>query len=311
LRELDKLSWKECDEKILTWPGSEASASDIFRRGQFLINRIETHDRIVVQLASPMTQFFLFEVGDGYDYGQPEENDDFNHILRGNAISTKPIPFYSKYISNELRHALVKRGKYYQIYPEGAIKDLDALWAMEVWNKPDVAIETDDSIDMLRFQDHVLKSTIEMIRTKWPSKYFEQFVADVLRGVDNVDVLSVTDSHQGWDLIITIRDTLDGEVSLSSIPVQCKNYCGEADWKKPCEDLERAIRNSPKEVATAYLAIMGTLTDHFYKAIESLETRLTSELGRRIEFRVIDETQLAKLYLSQGLSYRPSKPNAL
>lgn len=296
LRRLDDMSWGECDKLILGNDEWSATGSEIYRTGQFLLNRIASTDRIAVQLTQPLREFYLFEVVEGYDYPTLEQSD-FNHILKGRPLAPGAITYFSKYVTNELRHALSKRGKYYQIYPEGALKELDEILESKLWTRNDIKDETSQSIEMMKLQDAVIDRTVTLIQQKWQSKYFEQFVADVLRNLPGIELKAEGDSGYGWDLTITIRDVLTGEVLLDDIPIQCKNYEGLVSTTKPFEDLERAIKNSPEHVRTAYLVIIGDLTEKFYHSLEAFETKVRSELQREIEFRVIDQRQLARLYL--------------
>ena len=296
LRRLGVMSWENRDKLVLGNEEWTATGSEIFRTGQFLLNRIASADRIAVQFAQPLREFYLFEVIEGYDYPSKEQSD-FNHILRGRPLAPSAITYFSKYVTNELRHALSKRGKYYQIYPEGALRELDEIVDNRLWTKDDLKDETSQSIEMMKLQDAVIDRTVTLIQQKYQSKYFEQFVADVLKNLPGIELKARGDSGYGWDLTITIRDVLTGEVLLDDIPIQCKNYEGVVSTTKPFEDLERSIKNSPKHVKTAYLVIIGDLTEKFYHSLEAFETRVRTELEREIEFRVIDQRQLARLYL--------------
>jgi hypothetical protein len=296
LRKLDRMTWEQCDKLVIGNDEWQASGSEIYRTGQFLLNRIASNDRLAVQLAQPLREFYLFEVTDGYDYPE-KDREDFNHTLKGRLLSPKPIIYFSKYVTNALRHALSKRGKYYQIYPEEAIAELDEIVRSRLWNKDDLKDETSQSIEMMKFQEALVDRTVALIHQKWQSKYFEQFVSEVLGKLPGIELKVQGDSGYGWDLTITMRDVLTGEVLLDDIPVQCKNYEGSVSTSKPLEDLERAIKNSPEHVHTAYLVIVGELNEKFYHSLEALETKVQAELGREIEFRVIDQRQLARLYL--------------
>lgn len=296
LLELDKYTWEELDKMILKGDGWEAPASYIYRQGQFLIHRICGGDKIVVQLGTPLTKFYIFEVSEGYIYPETE-SPDFNHILKGKLITPIPIPIYSKYVSNDLRHDLSKRGKYYQIYSDSSCEELNSIVESRLWLKDDIGDEATQESELQKMDDELIAQTIKIIQKRWKSKYFEGFTINLLQKIDGIDVKDGWDAGLGWDLTISIRDKLTGEVLHDDVPVQCKNYYGEVVTEKPIEDLERCIRNSPPSVDIAYLFILGDLTEQFYKALETLELKMKTELQRNISFRVVDQSQVAKLYL--------------
>ena len=301
IRELDKLSWEELDKIELGNNEWKATGSQIYKKGQFLLYRILKDDFIVVQLTAPIREFYVFQVADGYDYSTAER-DDFNHILNGKLLTDKPIPFYSKHISNELRHSLSMRGRYYQIYSEYSTNELLDILKNEIWQRNDLSEESSQSVEMAKMNNAIIGSTIEMIQNKWKSKDFEYFVSDLLTKLEGVEVKSNIDSGKGWDLTISLRDPLTGDLLLDNIPVQCKNYYGEVWTSKPIEDLERCIKNSPNNVNIAYLIILGNLTEEFTNNLNALSFNLTKTLERNIEFRVVDQRQLAKLYLMADLT---------
>ena len=96
---------------------------------------------------------------------------------------------------------------------------------------------------------------------------------------------------------------LTGELLLNDIPVQCKNYSGPVDTSIPIKDLERCIENSNKNVSIVYLVIMGDLTESFTKDLSSSQVEMIKKYGRNIVYRVVDQEQVARLYLEHYSSF--------
>jgi hypothetical protein len=295
LLELDKHSWKELDKMVLSWPDWEASGTYVYKQGQFLINRIEIGDRIVVQTESPFVNIYLFEVTEGYKYAEIEQ-EEFNHILKGKLFNEIPISNYSSIVSNMLRHDLSKRRRYYQIYSEDSCAELDDLIKNQAW-----ATDIDERFnetEINRMDDEILTKTIEIIQKRWPAKNFEAYICELLKNIDGIDVKTNWDSHSGWDLTISIRDKLTGEILHDDVPVQCKNYFGNVETNRPIEDIERCFENSNSNVDIAYLFILGDISEEYYARINNLENELRKKYdGRNISIRVVDQIQIAKLYL--------------
>jgi hypothetical protein len=293
--ELDLHSWDELDEMILEAPDWEATGSEIYRKGAFLINRITNADRIVVQLHSPLDEFYLFEITDGYAYSDPEY-EEFNHILKGKLLNDKPMSKYSPVISNKLRHDLSKRGRYYQIYSDDSCKELNLIIENKAW-KANVQV---NETEFDRMNDEIINHFIANIRKRWPAKEFEYFSINLLKEIDGVEIKENWDSHKGWDFTISIRDTLTGEILHDDIPVQCKNYEGEVTSEIPIQDLERCLENSTDDVSIVYLFIMGDLTELFYKKMAESEARMKKKYRRNISYRIVDQFQIAKLYVEHN-----------
>lgn len=298
---LNKLSWAELDAITLEINAWKPKASEILRKGYFLIQRIKSGDRIVVQLESPLRKFYIFEVTDGYKYSEIER-DDFNHTLIGKLLCEKEIPLFSSCISNGLRHDLTKRGRYYQIYSSTSCCELDEFVQQQKWDSPNLLIDATHESEMEKMQYEIKQNAITVIRNRWQSKRFEEFVADLISKTNGVEIKNGWDSGNGWDLTITIRDNITEEVLYDDVPVQCKNYLGEVITTRPIEDLERCIKNSNKTVDIAYLFIFGQLKDQFYNNVRILEQKLQDELKRNIRFRIVDQDQIVNLYLKSRIS---------
>jgi hypothetical protein len=266
LLELDKHSWEELDKIVLSWPEWEASGAYVYNQGKFLIKRIEIGDKIVVQTETPFENIYLFEVTEGYQYSEVEQ-EEFNHILKGKLFNKIPISIYSPIVSNMLRHDLSKRGRYYQIYSDDSCSELEDLIENKAW---DAKLDNRfNESEVNRMDDEILKKTIEIIQKRWPSKNFEVYVCELLKQLDGIDIKTNWDSHSGWDLTISIRDKLTGEILHDDVPVQCKNYIGIVETNKPIEDLERCFENSNADVDSAYLFILGDLSDEYFIRIDN------------------------------------------
>jgi hypothetical protein len=284
LREIRKKDWpaRSNDERV-TWTHTK-----------FLIDRIVPPDRVVVQTDQPLECFLVGEVvSPGYDFS-PGDLDDFNHLLHVKPLTPEPIPVNSKAVTAALKHDLSKRGQYYEIYPEGSIRELDALVDRIAAGSLDLKSTRTDE-DTL---DHTLRDAksqiVREISRKWPGKDFERFCEILCREVDYIEVKERRDRGQGWDLLVRIINPLTQTILLDDIPVQCKNFVGEVTSQQPIDDLERCFRNSSSQVA--YLFILGHLSEDFIRALQRRQEALEKELARPVFFEIVGEDRIADLY---------------
>ena len=295
LLKLDTMSWEEREKLIIGNDDWSDTGNYIYNQGKFLLYRIQPNDMVVVQLTQPIQDFYICNVNGLYEYPE-NENDDFNHIIPCKLLNTHPIPIYSKIVSNSLRHALTKRGKYYGIYPENAIAELDEIVANQSWLKTDIKEMTDHEYEMFNTKNKLIKDTVKLIQNNWQSKYFELIVAKIFGSINDIDIKQDWDSKKGWDLLLTMRVPVTDEILMDNVPVQCKNYTGDVDTDKPFDDMIRCFENL-EGITIGYLAILGDLTKNFRQIHRDTEKRLSDELNRDISIRIIDQEQIAKLYL--------------
>ena len=267
---------------------------ECWSKGQFLINRIEIGDRLIIQTESPLRRFLIVEVTGPYGFLGSE--DDFNHYLECKAITENYIAIDAEFIPAWVRHDLRKRGQYYQIYREETIRHFDSLIKQELWKKPEAKKKRTIGLEKKRMKMDVLEKIIPIISTRWPAKQFETFGKELIKIIPGVEVVpGSTDTHEGWDFLVNVWDPLSGEFLHEDVPVQCKNYRDEVDIDKPIDDLQRSLRNS--ESTIAYLFILGNLTDAFNQKLDEAENALKSDLGRDVKFRTIGQNEIAKLYM--------------
>ena len=267
----------------------------VWRYTQFLINRLQKDDYLIIQLERPLRKFLIAKVTDGYEYSK-DEGEDFNHIIKCTPITDKYIPLNSHYLSNSLRHDLSKRGHYYEIYPEETIAELNKLIKDKLWDKADFEKEHTIDLEFDRTKELIIKTTIDTISKQWKAKDFEKFTEKLINHTNGIEVKLLGDSGKGWDLLLTIRDPLTDEILLDNIPVQCKNYDGEVNDERPIQDLERCARNTDKNIV--YLFIIGEITDEYKEKIEKKQDELSVDLNRNIKFRIVQEDRIAELYLN-------------
>ncbi|WP_100399156.1 restriction endonuclease [Bacillus sp. FJAT-44742] len=265
-----------------------------WRYTQFLVNRIKKGDVLLIQFEQPLRKLLIAEVTDGYDYAT-EEKEDFNHIIHCKPITKDFISIESKYVTKSLRHAITKRGQYYQIYPKEAIKNIEELIEEHLWEKNDYKEKLTNEIAISDTKTAIIETTIDMISKKWPGKAFEYFVEDLIKSIPGM-AAAVRDSGKGWDLLIQTTDPLSNEILLEGIPVQCKNYRGIVTDKRPIRDLEKCIINSNKSLA--YLFIMGQLEKDYLNAINELQEELTEKLQREVKLAVVQQERIAEMYLN-------------
>ncbi|MTI95754.1 MAG: hypothetical protein FH749_09780 [Firmicutes bacterium] len=265
----------------------------VWRYSKFMLERLNKGDRLVVQFERPLRKFMIVEVSGEYGYNDPP-GDDFNHFRPCRTL-TPLIDIDSAVVSRALRHDLSKRGHYYQIYSEDTIQELDELIKEEKWNAPQYSEKRTVEAEWADTIETVVPSTFEIIGRKWKATSFEQFVARLVENIPGIEVSRAGDSRKGWDMLIRIFDPLSGEIMFDEVPVQCKNHIGIVNTERPIEDLKRCIENSGKSIA--YLFILGDLPDQFTYKINNLQQALTSRLNQEIKLVVVDQEQIAKLFM--------------
>lgn len=271
----------------------------VWRYTQFLINRLTKGDRLIIQLSRPLRKFLVAEVVGEYGSTDPQESD-FNHYVECKLLTDSFINVESQAVSQSLRHHLSKRGQYYEIYDEDIKKELDSIVDKSIQGDADFLkdneIEHTAEFESKLFEEDVVTQTYKRISTKWPSAYFEKFVADLIRSTPGLEVKKQGDTGQGWDLTMRILDPMDGSILHEDVPVQCKNYNGLVKTKRPIDDLERCINNSNSPIA--YLFIIGDLTEEFNTELETRLAQLNNEKGY-VQWKVIGQEQIAKMYLNR------------
>jgi hypothetical protein len=290
------------DLRVIKAKSSSARTANekiVWRYTQFLINKLTKGDRLIIQLSRPLRKFLIAEVTGEYHSTDPQESD-FNHYIECKLLTEAFINVESQAVSQSLRHHISKRGHYYEIYEELAKEELD--WILEKSLQRDAEflkaneIEHTADYESKVLEEDVITQTYKRISTKWPSAYFEKFVADLIRSTPGLEVKKQGDSRQGWDLTMRILDPIDGSILHDNIPVQCKNYNGAVKTKRPIDDLERCIRNSGSSIA--YLFIIGDLTKEFEDEFDNRLELLQTE-NEHIKLKVIGQEQIAKMYLNR------------
>ena len=152
----------------------------VWRYTQFLVNRIQSGDFLILQFDQPLRKFLIAKVTEGYDY-EENELEDFNHIIHCKPITTDFVSIDSHYISKSMRHALTKRGQYYEIYPEETIKEINKLVKERIWEKEDFDTRKRTIADeMIESKEALKQKAIQVISTKWPSTEFEYLIEDII-----------------------------------------------------------------------------------------------------------------------------------
>ena len=171
--------------------------------------------------------------------------------------------------------------------------------SLKKWKTPEHSLRSSQEIELERTRKQIAESTIKTIGKQWKGKYFEEFMSILLNRIPGVEVNFWGDTGKGWDLLLRIIDPLSGEILHDDVPVQCKNYEGPVETRKPIEDLERCAKNSDSNLI--YLVITGDVSNHYMAEISRTEQSLSAELKRNISFKVITEERLAELYLQCGI----------
>lgn len=269
---------------------------NIWRHCQFILNRLEENDIVIIQLERPMREFMIAKIvsKDSNIYEFDGEEEDFNSIINCELITENPVKMDSKYISKALVHDLTKRGNYYKIYDENAINEIENIIENRLWEKEDFNTPSKLKDDIERTKDRLVKDVIGHLQNEWKSKDFEKIVTTVFNAIDGVSAEN-RDSGKGWDIIVKIDNPLMKDDPLE-LPVQCKNYKGEVSATRAIEDLERCIKGYGSN--SAYLVILGDLTENFLEKLSSSEEKLSKQLNTEIKYKLIGQEDFAKLYLS-------------
>ena len=291
--------WEECDLNII----QKIKRSDRTEKqkkawyySQFLLNRLEVGDRLVIQHKQPLREFLLAEVVGEYKFSD-DPGDDFNHIIPVKPICKQYINLNSKIVPNFLRRALTKRGQYYEIYPNDAISRLNKIVEERAWKSDEYFQNRKFQDDLAEAKNEVVDIVIDKIRKYWKVNDFEKFTAELLKLVPGVDLKVLGDSGKGWDLTLQITDPLTFEVLHNEVPVQCKAYKGKVNTNRAIKDITRAIRNTEK-TDIGYISILGDITDEFESARIEAEELISEELERDIQIKVLTEEILAELALT-------------
>jgi len=260
---------------------------------QFLYNRLKVGDRLVLQFHKPLKNILIAEITGDYYFADPPIQD-FNHIIPCKPLTPQPILVNTKVISQSLKHNLSKRGNYYRIYPEWAIKELDEIIKNKLWLNKDLLQERSIDDEEANTNKSILENTIEIISSKWPGKSFEHFIPILLKRMNGIEVNEVKDKHKGWDLLIRIMDPLTNEILQDEIPAQCKNYKGKVNTDIPLKDLEKCADNSLSPFI--YLFILGDIDNSYISKIEELEQHLSKKHDRNICIKVVTQDIIAEVY---------------
>ena len=253
-----------------------AEEAIVWRYCQFLVRHIEVGDRIVMQFEQPMRQFVIGEVIEpGYDfaddgYRRDDGSLDFRHVLHVRPLTPTPIPLDCAEVTPALRNDLTKRGNYYEIYPKRSIRALQNLATRAGKGELDLSKKRSDALTLEETEKEIRCRTIRSISEQWPGKEFEKFVAHLCKNLPYVEVKEKRDTRKGWDLLVSVRNPLTGEILQDGIPIQCKNHTGRVEDDRPIEDLVRCIKNSRSEVAILF--ILGDLTDEYRRRLYLLRT---------------------------------------
>lgn len=288
-------------EKLERGEPLEGGERVVWRYTQFLINRIEPDDRLIIQTERPLRQFLIAEVTG--PYGFLGTKPDFNHYLECRAITEKYVEIDR--VPQYVRHDLTKRGRYYQIYKKDAIYGEDTIeyldsmieqksWSREDWQQRTPAHETEDT------NEEIIAKVIKIIHKRWPAEGFETFMKDLIGKMPGVEVVDSKASHKGWDFLIGIRDPCSGEFLHDHVPVQCKNYRDKVISDEPIKDLKRCVTNSDSSIV--YLCILGDVTEEFKEKLADAEERARDNTGRDVQFRLMDQYEIARLYMKYMVS---------
>ncbi|NLO28670.1 MAG: restriction endonuclease [Actinobacteria bacterium] len=277
-------------------PRAERTAEQTlaWEKSRFLLKRLTVGNRLVVQLSRPLRQFLIAEITGEYSFLDPPE-DDFNHTLPCELLTPRFVDINASYVPLFLKHDLGKIGRYYEIYPERSVRQLDWIVSNKRWERPDdqAADPIEDELDATWTE--VIEKTLAAISGRWKGIDFERFVARLIDRLPGVSVKHTGDSRKGWDLTVSVMDPLTDEVLFDNVPVQCKAYTGPVSDLRPIEDLERCIRQS--QATCAYLFITGELSKDFEDRVSLLQEKLSLEMQRDISLRVVGAERIAELYL--------------
>lgn len=282
-------------EKLQRGEQLEDDERVVWNRCQFLINRIEIGDRLIIQTERPLRQFLIVEVTGPYGFLGTER--DFNHyreckLLTKEYVSIDSVPQY-------VRHDLSKRGHYYRIYRKATIEYLDSM-IEESWSREDGRQRTHVHEEE-ETNEEIIAAVIEIIQKRWPGRRFETLMKKLFGKMPGVEVVDDSkDSHKGWDFLIRIQDPCSGEFLHDHVSVQCKNYQGEVNNDRPIDDLRRCVQNSDSTIF--YLCILGDVTEDFKKKLDDAAEQVAVKTGRDVQFRIMGQREIAIQYMRYMVS---------
>jgi len=308
-------------EKLERGEPVEGGERVVWNKGQFLINRIKIGDRLIIQTERPLRQFLVVEVTGPYGFLGTEP--DFNHYLECRAITEEYVNIDSEFIPLWVRRDLTKRGRYYQIYGKATIEVLDSMIERKSWRREDgpprpepcapppppggpprqgTCTPPPPDHEKEETKNEIIAEVIKIIRRRWQAKDFETFMKELIGKIPGVEVVDDSkDSHKGWDFLIRIQDPLcSGEFLHDPVPVQCKNYTGKVNNDKPIDDLMRCVQNSDSTIF--YLCILGDVTEEFKEKLADAEERARDNTGRDVQFRLMDQYEIARQYMKYMVS---------
>jgi hypothetical protein len=240
-----------------------------WKQAQFLVTKVRSGDRIVVQPEQPLESFVIGElIEPGYKFDS-DTKADFNHILHVRPLTPAPIPVNAKEVSAALKHDLSKRGAYFQIYPDRSLKELDDLVERAVAKNLDLTKVRGDEDTQDRNLRGVTAAIIKEISQSWPGKEFEKLCEDLCNSLDYIEVKERKDSGKGWDLLVRVINPITQSILADEVPVQCKNYTGAVTETNLIDDLVRSIGNIEIENNLALLFILGDSTEDFHAAVQA------------------------------------------
>jgi len=285
----------ELQKKLQRGEQLEGGERVVWNRCQFLIKRIEIGDRLIIQTERPLRQFLIVEVTGPYGFLGTER--DFNHYLECRAITEEYVNI--DLVPQYVRHALTRRGRYYQIYGEATIEYLDSMIELKSWRGEEAHPRT-HAHEKEETNEEIIAKVIKIIHKRWPAEGFETFMKELIGKMPGVEVVDSKASHKGWDFLIGIQDPCSGEFLHDRVPVQCKNYTDEVINDRPIEDLKRCVTNSDSSIV--YLFILGDVTDEFKEKLADAAERAGDNAGRDVQFRIMDQHEIARLYMKYMVS---------
>ncbi|GAA0866028.1 hypothetical protein [Paraclostridium tenue] len=276
---------EKTDEEKIAW-----------RKAKFILEKLKKDDVLIVQLERPLRKFMVVKVvevnGSIYDFDG--EQDDFNHIIYCKPITNNEVNIDSNYNSKIFKHDMTKRGSHYEIYNEDTIEEINYFIVHKIWEEPDFNVKSILQIELEKTHEKLVSDVVKLLANDWKSKDFDILVSKVFSAIDGADVI-IRELKDDWDILLEIKNPILNSKPIE-IPVICKNYSGEINVEDTIRDLERCLREYSSN--SVYLVMLGTLTEELVEAVEKSKENMIKELGKHIDYEIIDEREFANLYLS-------------
>lgn len=253
---------------------------------------IKKEDYIILPNLPEIGRWSIAKVSGGYFYEmhtftrKQRKQENYGHILEVEFLNpNSPINPNSEFVSAELRKTMTCRGRLWNIdtYKEDVEKLIIAIKTKKEITKPTTVDEK-----ILKIYSELSKTLENEIKNKFHGSEFEAPVEKLLKRIyQNVEKHSGVEEC-GADFICEFTDGLN---ITHNVAIQVKMWEGEADLKRPLDQIKEAYDNYENISAGVIITTSESISEDFEKQRRKLEGQLN------IPIRIIDKMELTKIFL--------------